>query len=85
MENKIPKIIRLERQCCIGIVNLVDSLLDKGISYRKIAKEVIKKYLVGISYESIRDYDLYRKGLRKEKQAESAFYIKTAPLRPTRY
>lgn len=67
-----------------GIIHFVDSMLDRGHSYRKIARAVIKKYVVGISHESIRKYAYYRNGIdidKKSKENRDSYYIKVVPIR----
>ena len=65
MSAKVSKLVKLERKYP-GIINYTDSLRDQGLSYRKIAHEITKKYLVGVSHESVRVYIL-RQG-KKGKQ-----------------
>jgi len=43
-----------------GIISFVNSKLDQGLGVRHIAKDVIKRYEVGISYSSIYKHRLHR-------------------------
>ena len=61
MSAKVPKLVKLEQKYP-GIINYTDGLRDQGYSYRKIAHEITKKYIVGVSHESVRQYILTRRG-----------------------
>jgi len=66
--SKIPKVVKLETKGYHGIINRVDELLKKGLSYRKIASIVTKEFGVGVSYQSIRRYHLFKEESIKDSK-----------------
>jgi hypothetical protein len=83
MSYKVSKIVKLERRH-IGIINYTDSLLDQGYSYRKISQMIIEKYHIGMSYESIRQYDLVKNEVRSEDKNEKKkgeLYYRIVPIK----
>jgi intein-encoded DNA endonuclease-like protein len=77
MSYNVSKIIKLERKYP-GITNYVDSLRGQGYSYRKIAHEVTRNFVVGVSHETVRQYILIRQGKKsieyREKKDGELYY-----------
>jgi len=80
--SKLPKIIKLEQRGCKGIINKTDQLLSQGLSYRKIAKELMRIYLVPISYQSIKRYKDYKEQLVKDSKTNKPSYDIYICIRP---
>jgi len=88
--SKLPKIIKLEQKgTCRGIINRVDDLLKKGLSYRKIALTVTEEFGIGVSYQSIRRYALYKQDLVKQQEntrsRSETIYTCVRPIRQRKY
>jgi len=70
------------------IIQFIDRQLELGVSYRKIAKDVIEKFKYPISYQSIRRHHLHIKEKTvavKEKENNSVYGISTNPIRRNYY
>ena len=82
MSYRVTKIVKLERRYP-GIINYTDSLRGQGYSYRKIAHEITKKYVVGISHESVRQYNLMRQGktlIKNNGKKDGELYYRIASI-----
>jgi len=85
--SKLPKIIKLEKKHK-GIIAMTDLLLKRGLSYRKIAKEIRKTYLVNLSYQSVRRYVAYKQDLVKQGEnttRSETIYTCVRPIRQRKY
>jgi intein-encoded DNA endonuclease-like protein len=83
MSYRVLKIVKLERKYP-GIINYVDSLRYQGYSYRKIAYEITKNYVVGISHESVRQYCLLREGkisIENKEKKDGELYYRIASIK----
>lgn len=80
--DKPPKILKLATKYP-DIVNFTDNLLREGLSYRKIAYQIRKRYTIGMSHESVRLYKKYKKIIQKSKPLEetTAYFVSHGTVR----
>ena len=83
------KVHRLEEKGNIGIINFVDNSLDRCNGYRKTARLVREKFNCEISYESIRQYKLWREQTtkptnQKQNYSKKQYYVCIRPLHETK-
>ena len=82
MTSKPPKILKLVNKYP-DIVNFTDRLLAQGLSLRNIAYQIRKKYVIGMSHESVRLYKKYKENIQTSKllEDEPRYFVSHSKLR----
>jgi len=79
--NRIPKLLKMEKHYA-GIINYADDLLTSGrYSYRQIAQKLREKFSCNLSYESVRQYDIFRNHGCSIEDCTPIFYYSILKIR----